>query len=83
MTGKKPYKNQSAYCASKFAIVGFSKVLAVEAQECRNCYFSSENKTLKNRYWVSDLKTVPNPARVAIVSIFELLLPRPSQHCIS
>ena len=33
MAGKKPYKNQSAYCASKFAIVGFSKVLAVEAQE--------------------------------------------------
>ncbi|MCD6408644.1 SDR family NAD(P)-dependent oxidoreductase [bacterium] len=48
MTGKKPYKNQSAYCASKFAIVGFSKVLAVEAQECRNCYFSSENKKRNN-----------------------------------
>lgn len=31
-SGVKPYRNQSGYCASKHAVVGFSKVLAMEAQ---------------------------------------------------
>lgn len=31
--GKKGYVNQSAYCASKFAVVGFSKVLSMEGKK--------------------------------------------------
>ncbi|MCM8769183.1 MAG: SDR family oxidoreductase [Candidatus Omnitrophica bacterium] len=32
LAGKKGYRHQAAYCASKFALVGFTKVLAIEGQ---------------------------------------------------
>ncbi len=32
LAGKKGYRYQAAYCASKFALIGFSKVLAMEGQ---------------------------------------------------
>jgi len=33
LAGKKPYSQQSAYCASKHGLEGFAKVLALEAKE--------------------------------------------------
>ncbi|HOJ39203.1 MAG TPA: SDR family oxidoreductase [bacterium] len=33
LAGKKGYRYQAAYCASKFALIGFSKVLAMEGRD--------------------------------------------------